>query len=102
MNTKREIRVYKDLMGANEEWAQKIRTVLVGHHTTMLNLIGSPGCGKTTLLEHLEAPLRERAPFAVLEGDRDHERCRTSGCPWGAGLSVTQWGFLPPRSEVGA
>ena len=74
----REIRVYKDLMGANEEWAAKTRDLLAGHRILMLNLIGSPGSGKTTLLEKVTAHLRDTAPFAVLEGDvettRDAER----------------------------
>ena len=74
----REIRVYRDLMGANEKWAAKTRTLLADHDILMLNLIGAPGCGKTALLEKVSEHLRDTSPFAVLEGDvettRDAER----------------------------
>jgi len=69
MGEKREIRVYRDLMGANEEWAAKTRALLAEKNLTMLNMIGSPGAGKTALLEKLVGCLSGRRRFAVLEGD---------------------------------
>ena len=73
-----EIRIYRDLMGANEKWSRETRTILAGRGILMLNLIGSPGSGKTTLLESMVARLKENCQFAVLEGDvettRDAER----------------------------
>ena len=36
-----EIKVYRDLMGANEEWAAKTRELLAPNRVLMLNLIGS-------------------------------------------------------------
>ena len=83
--TTKEIRVYRDLMGANEEWAGKTRALLQQHKILMLNLIGSPGAGKTALLEGLSAGLSEHLRFAVLEGDvettRDAERIQALGVP---------------------
>lgn len=83
--TKREIRVYKDLMGANEEWAAKTRALLEEKHLRMLNMIGSPGCGKTTLVENMVGRLKGVVRFAVLEGDvettRDAERLDRLGVP---------------------
>lgn len=74
----REIKVYKDLMGANAEWAAKTRELLKEKGIRMLNLIGSPGSGKTALLEKTAEMLGENRKFAVLEGDvettRDAER----------------------------
>lgn len=67
--SRREIKVYKDLMGENELWAGKIRQLLSERNITMLNLIGSPGCGKTALLEKLADMSAEQLRFAVLEGD---------------------------------
>lgn len=65
-----QIKVYRDLMGANAEWAAKTRDLLEEKSITMLNIIGSPGCGKTTLLENMAKPLREKGiRMAVLEGD---------------------------------
>jgi hydrogenase nickel incorporation protein HypB len=83
--SKREIRVYKDLMGANEEWAAKTRALLEEKGLRMLNLIGSPGCGKTTLVENMVERLKGVLRFAVLEGDvettRDAERLDRLGVP---------------------
>lgn len=83
--TTTEIKVYRDLMGANEKWASRTRALLVEKDILMLNLIGSPGSGKTTLLEGLSAYLGDGTGFAVLEGDvattRDAERIQELGVP---------------------
>ena len=84
--TTRRIRVYQDLMGANEKWAAENRALLAAHGVAMINLIGGPGCGKTTLLEHAGARLKaQRERFAVLEGDiattRDAERIAALDVP---------------------
>ncbi|GAG00287.1 unnamed protein product, partial [marine sediment metagenome] len=74
--SKRSIKVYRELSGENAKWAESNRKLLSDSGTVMLNLIGSPGCGKTKLLESLAEHLPGR--FAVLEGDiettRDAER----------------------------
>jgi len=74
----RNIRVYRDLMGANDEWAGKTRMLLKEKNIRMLNFIGSPGSGKTTMLEEMVRRLAGKMRFAVLEGDvettRDAER----------------------------
>lgn len=81
----REIRIYKDLMGANEEWARRTRDLLTARKVAMLNLIGSPGSGKTTLLEKTVPRLAGRLRLAVLEGDvettYDAERLHKLGVP---------------------
>jgi hydrogenase nickel incorporation protein HypB len=81
----KEIRVYRDLMGANEKWASEIRTLLTDRGMLMVNLIGSPGSGKTTLLEQMVDDLKARCKFAVLEGDvettRDAERLQKLDVP---------------------
>jgi hydrogenase nickel incorporation protein HypB len=83
--TTKEIKVYRDLMGANEEWAAKTRVLLAEKDVLMINLIGSPGAGKTTLLEGMGEQLGKKMSFAVLEGDvettRDAERIREIGVP---------------------
>jgi hydrogenase nickel incorporation protein HypB len=80
-----EIKVYRDLMGANAEWAEKTRALLAEKGVRMVNIIGSPGCGKTTLLERMAARLTDHARFAVLEGDvettNDAERLAALGVP---------------------
>lgn len=74
----REIRIYQDLMGQNERWASQTREVLAQHRLLMVNLIGAPGSGKTTLIEQMVPHLANKIRYAVLEGDvattRDAER----------------------------
>ena len=41
--TKLNIKIYRNLMGANDRWAARTRALLKKHHVVMLNLIGSPG-----------------------------------------------------------
>jgi len=76
--TTRRIRVYQDLMGDNARWARKTRAALAQHGVLLVNFIGSPGSGKTALIESLAPHLDGRLRFAVLEGDvattRDAER----------------------------
>ncbi len=78
------IKIYRNLMGANERWAGKTRRLLKQKNILMLNLIGSPGAGKTLLLERTVRPLSRRLRFAVLEGDvattRDAERLAKLHC----------------------
>jgi hydrogenase nickel incorporation protein HypB len=65
-------------MGANAEWAGKTRTLLRDKGIGMLNFIGSPGSGKTALLESMVGEWKGSVRLAVLEGDvettRDAER----------------------------
>jgi hydrogenase nickel incorporation protein HypB len=64
-----KVRIYKDLMGENEKWAAETRKLLEGKKVKMINVIGSPGSGKTSLLERMVRDLRGKCAFAVLEGD---------------------------------
>ncbi|MCI5223010.1 MAG: hydrogenase accessory protein HypB [Candidatus Electrothrix sp. AR4] len=67
--TRKKIKIYQDLMGENNRWAGETRKLLAEHGLVMVNLIGSPGCGKTALLERLADMLDGTLRFAVLEGD---------------------------------
>jgi hydrogenase nickel incorporation protein HypB len=92
-----KIKVYRDLMGANDKWANKTRALLAKEKVEMLNLIGSPGAGKTALLEQTVRKLSRKLNFAVLEGDletkNDAERlarlhCRVSQLLTGGGCHL--------------
>lgn len=78
-----EIRVLRRLEDKSKADAEEIQTLLGGHGVALLNIMGGPGCGKTTLLEHLLPKLGERLRCAVLEGDlfttRDSERIAALG-----------------------
>jgi hydrogenase nickel incorporation protein HypB len=79
------LKIYKNVLSANEEWAVKSRALLAERGAVMWNLIGSPGSGKTALLEKLVPLLRERGRCFVLEGDvettKDAERLLALGIP---------------------
>ncbi|MDD5675381.1 MAG: hypothetical protein PHC61_14520, partial [Chitinivibrionales bacterium] len=63
MTEKNTIKIYKDLQGENEIWAKKTAEVLARENIRMVNIIGSPGCGKTTLLEKTACLLSGKLRF---------------------------------------
>ena len=79
-----DIKVYRNLMGANDKWAKETRRLLRKKNVILVNLIGSAGSGKTLLLEATARALKRKLRFAVLEGDvettRDAERLVRAGC----------------------
>lgn len=73
----------QSVMAADEVYAQEVRELLKKKNILFINLIGSPGCGKTTLLEETAKRCGKRLRFAVIEGDletsRDAERLAVLG-----------------------
>ena len=47
------IAIQQAVMAEDERYAQRIRDALRAKKTLAVNIIGSPGCGKTTLLEQM-------------------------------------------------
>ena len=64
-----EIKVIKHLLDASAKKADEIRLLLRQKKVLMVNLIGSPGSGKTSLLEKTLAHFKETYRCAVIEGD---------------------------------
>ena len=78
--------IKKDILSHNEEIADEVRESLDASGTLMVNIISSPGSGKTLFLEKAGPLLKEAGvPFAVLTGDcftsRDAERLDLAGLP---------------------
>lgn len=75
----------KKLLRANDQLASENRARFEASGTVVLNLVGSPGCGKTTLLESLFPRLPKDIRPAVIEGDIagdvDAERLGRTGIP---------------------
>ena len=73
-----EIPVVQNVLKLNDEIAQLNRATFSEAGVCCLNLIGSPGCGKTTLLEKTLAALEDSLCIGVLAGDltttRDAQR----------------------------
>ncbi len=80
-----KLSIGKDLQAAGKEIAAEIRAQLTRERTLALNIIGSPGCGKTALLEATLPQLTETFRVAVIEGDiattRDSDRIEAVGVP---------------------
>jgi hydrogenase nickel incorporation protein HypB len=66
--TKR-VAVIEKILGANERLAQENRQVLDDSATFGLNLMASPGAGKTSLIEQTVGKLQGRLNVAVIDGD---------------------------------
>ncbi len=64
-----EISVVRNVLEANEKIAQELRELFSKHNILVLNLISSPGAGKTSLLERTLTDLRSEFRMAVIEGD---------------------------------
>jgi hydrogenase nickel incorporation protein HypB len=75
----------KKILKANEQIADQNRARFGAAGVFAVNLVGSPGCGKTTLLEALLGRLGDRLAPAVIEGDIagsvDAERIDALGVP---------------------
>ncbi len=59
----------KKILRANEQLANENRVAFDAAGIFGVNIVGSPGCGKTTLLEALFAKLGTRVAPGVIEGD---------------------------------
>ncbi len=64
-----EIPIVRNVLEANEQMADKLRELFAKHKILVLNLISSPGAGKTSLLERTLTDLRQELRMAVIEGD---------------------------------
>ena len=75
----------KSILKANEQLAAENRARFDAAGVFCVNVVGSPGCGKTTLLEALLAEFRGRLAPAVIEGDIagsiDAQRIEALGLP---------------------
>lgn len=65
----RTIEVRERVMARNDEIAAEVRATLAEAGVTALNLISSPGSGKTLLLERTLAEVGEELGIAVVTGD---------------------------------
>jgi hydrogenase nickel incorporation protein HypB len=77
------IRLEKSLIDKNQRIAERNRGWLAGRGVAALNLMSSPGAGKTSLLVRTLTDLAGEMPMAVIEGDQetsaDADRIRATG-----------------------
>jgi hydrogenase nickel incorporation protein HypB len=75
--TIRRIEVRERVMARNDELAAGVRARLEDSHVVALNLVSSPGAGKTLLLERTLAQLGDELSMAVITGDVQTENDAT-------------------------
>jgi len=64
-----EIKVLQDILSANDAIARKNQSRLNKHGILTINVMSSPGAGKTSLIMQTISQLREKVRIAVIEGD---------------------------------
>jgi hydrogenase nickel incorporation protein HypB len=79
------INLNMDILSENNRLAERNRGYFTGKEVLSLNLVSSPGSGKTTILEKTIQALISSRKIFVIEGDQqtdnDAERIRTTGVP---------------------
>ncbi len=84
-SAERLIRIEQDILSKNDAFARENRRAFTVRRLFVLNVVSSPGSGKTSLLVKSIEALNGRLPVAVIEGDQqtsnDAERIRATGAP---------------------
>jgi hydrogenase nickel incorporation protein HypB len=80
-----EIKVLKNILSANEQIAERNRQLLDSHGVFTVNLMSSPGAGKTSLIMETIKRLKGKVKVGVIEGDvsssMDAETVAKAGVP---------------------
>ncbi|PKO55510.1 MAG: hydrogenase accessory protein HypB [Betaproteobacteria bacterium HGW-Betaproteobacteria-21] len=85
LSQSRMIQIEQNILSKNDQYAVQNRMALENRGILALNLVSSPGSGKTSLLVRTIHQLQQKLPIAVIEGDQqtanDAERIRATGAP---------------------
>ena len=80
-----EIQVMKNILGENDRIAAENQAMFREKGVYVINLMGSPGAGKTSVLEKTMEKLKGELRMAVIEGDlftsKDADRIEKHGVP---------------------
>jgi len=80
-----KVSVVRNILEANERIAEQNKALFQEHHLLVINLMSSPGAGKTSLLEKTIDALKKDLRIGVIEGDiqstSDAERIARKGVP---------------------
>lgn len=81
----REIQLEIDVLSKNNLTAERNRGYFEALNIKSLNLVSSPGSGKTSLLERTIKELKQELDFYIIEGDQqttnDADRIKEAGAP---------------------
>lgn len=80
-----EVKVVKQILEWNEDVSREVRDVLAGSNVCLVNVMGSPGAGKTSLITQIIDRLKGTFRIGVIEGDIagqiDADRIDSMGIP---------------------
>jgi len=80
-----EIKVVANILHTNEEITFQNKQLLNEKGIYVINMMSSPGSGKTSLLERVISKLKDKVSITVIEGDlyttKDAERIEAQGVP---------------------
>lgn len=80
-----EIKVVKQILAWNEDVSRQVKDELSAKKVCLVNVMGSPGAGKTSLITHVIKQLGEKYRIGVIEGDIagqiDAEKIGAMGIP---------------------
>ncbi len=80
-----KVTLKQKILGKNEECALQNRAFFAEHKTLCLNVISSPGSGKTTIISRTIRDLKDKVKIGVIEGDiktdTDAAKIRETGAP---------------------
>jgi hydrogenase nickel incorporation protein HypB len=81
----RMLTIEQDVLGRNNLLAERNRGYFEARNVMAMNLVSSPGSGKTSLLERTIREMGEKLSFFIIEGDQqtmnDANRIREAGAP---------------------
>jgi len=81
----RKLEIEQDVLGRNNLLAERNRGYFEAKDVLALNLVSSPGSGKTSLLERTIKELGQKLSFFIIEGDQqtmnDANRIKEAGAP---------------------
>ncbi|MBC7258847.1 MAG: hydrogenase nickel incorporation protein HypB [Chloroflexi bacterium] len=85
MKTMRKVEVVTDILNANDQIAQENAATLKAHGILSVNLMASPGAGKTSLILQTARALNGRLRLGAIEGDVasrvDADKVAAAGIP---------------------
>ena len=85
MSQSRMVQIEQDILGKNNQYANNNRALFTEKGVLAINLVSSPGSGKTSLLTRSLKALSDDMSLAVIEGDQetshDADRIRETGVP---------------------
>lgn len=80
-----EIKVVRQILEWNQDCNDELKGIFKEKHIFVINLMGSPGAGKTSLIMNIIKAFRDRYNIAVIEGDIagsiDAEKIGKQGIP---------------------